>query len=414
MSAITIPGYAGNKVFQRVGLQHNTSGTTEDPSIASSENQRDLSRRTANIVVLLALVLFTSLLLSVLYSLLAWFWAKQFVWIVTILHAVLTTGSVVAFCVLGSWPFGISIICVSAAHLICAYGYRRKIRFSTMVMLSVMDMVKRHAQVFGAAVVASFAAMVLAAWYSITVAFIWIRFRPEYNEGWRISACLLVLVITIVAFWTHEILKHVLYATASGVYACWYYRERFEAGSQKRATRSAFRRAATRSFGSICLGSLFLSFFHFVRRWGRNPVEQPSAEPRQGWSLFGCLKGVPQKMTAMGFERLMNELVISQVLALAATSTGFVCGTVAYVYGQFGPHPNKGNDALAAIAAVLSFFIGYQITSIFLTPIKSGLATLFVGAAFHPEVLMRDFQDLWIRTIDLYINIFEAVHQTYL
>ena len=123
---------------------------------------------------------------------------------------------------------------------------------------------------------------------------------------------------------------------------------------------------------------------------------------------------VDRKMTAMGFERLMNELVISQVLALAATSTGFVCGTVAYVYGQFGPHPNKGNDALAAIAAVLSFFIGYQITSIFLTPIKSGLATLFVGAAFHPEVLMRDFQDLWIRTIDLYINIFEAVHQTYL
>ena len=305
MSAITIPGYAGNKVFQRVGLQHNTSGTTEDPSVASSENQRDLSRRTANIVVLLALVLFTSLLLSVLYSLLAWFWAKQFVWIVTILHAVLTTGSVVAFCVLGSWPFGISIICVSAAHLICAYGYRRKIRFSTMVMLSVMDMVKRHAQVFGAAVVASFAAMVLAAWYSITVAFIWIRFRPEYNEGWRISACLLVLVITIVAFWTHEILKHVLYATASGVYACWYYRERFEAGSQKRATRSAFRRAATRSFGSICLGSLFLSFFHFVRRWGRNPVEQPSAEPRQGWSLFGCLKGVPQCF--LGIPRCLME-----------------------------------------------------------------------------------------------------------
>ena len=120
---------------------------------------------------------------------------------------------------------------------------------------------------------------------------------------------------------------------------------------------------------------------------------------------------VDRKMTAMGFERLMNDLIIGPVLALAAASTGFVCGAVVYAYGQLGQHPNKGNDVLATVTAVLSFFIGYHITSISLTPIKSGLATLFVGAAFNPEVLVREFPDLWIRTVDLYVNIFLAVHQ---
>ncbi|OBT49805.1 hypothetical protein VE04_10220, partial [Pseudogymnoascus sp. 24MN13] len=46
-----------------------------------------------------------------------------------------------------------------------------------------------------------------------------------------------------------------------------------------------------------------------------------------------------------------------------------------------------------AVIMAYSFVAGLQICNVFLVPIKSGVATLFVAMAFDPAVLQNEYPD---------------------
>jgi len=45
-----------------------------------------------------------------------------------------------------------------------------------------------------------------------------------------------------------------------------------------------------------------------------------------------------------------------------------------------------------------------------LVPIKSGVSTFFVAMAFDPEVLIREYPDLYQRLIQVYPHVQQAIH----
>jgi len=57
-----------------------------------------------------------------------------------------------------------------------------------------------------------------------------------------------------------------------------------------------------------------------------------------------------------------------------------------------------------------SFLIGLQVCQIFMTPIGSGVDTIFVAAAWDPDVLARDHPDFYARMVQVYPKVQEMIH----
>jgi len=57
-----------------------------------------------------------------------------------------------------------------------------------------------------------------------------------------------------------------------------------------------------------------------------------------------------------------------------------------------------------------SFLIGLQVCQIFMTPIGSGVDTIFVAAAWDPDVLMRDHPDFYARMVQVYPKVQQMIH----
>lgn len=111
-----------------------------------------------------------------------------------------------------------------------------------------------------------------------------------------------------------------------------------------------------------------------------------------------------------GIDALVNECLIDPVLTMGATFVGYLCAFLAYLYLTFtDPAYNRGGTYTPVIMA-FAFLIGLQICNVFMTPLKSGVATFFVAAAWDPEVLMRDFPDLYARMVHVYPTVQTKIH----
>lgn len=89
---------------------------------------------------------------------------------------------------------------------------------------------------------------------------------------------------------------------------------------------------------------------------------------------------------------------------------GFATALLAYLYLEF-THPtyNSGGSYTVVIVA-FAFLIGLQICNIFTTPLSSGIDTIFVAAAWDPEVMIRDHGDLYHQMVQVYPHVQEAIH----
>jgi hypothetical protein len=86
---------------------------------------------------------------------------------------------------------------------------------------------------------------------------------------------------------------------------------------------------------------------------------------------------------------------------MGSVFVAYVCSFLAYLYIEFtNPAYNSGGGFTPVIMA-FAFLIGLQICNIFLVPIKSGVATFFVAMAFDPEVLVREYPDLYQRPVQV-------------
>jgi hypothetical protein len=115
-------------------------------------------------------------------------------------------------------------------------------------------------------------------------------------------------------------------------------------------------------------------------------------------------------MKNRGIDALVNECLIDPVLTMGATFVGYLCAFLAYLYLRYtSPDYNQGGGFTPVVMA-FAFLIGLQICNIFMTPLKSGVATLFVAAAWDPEVLMREHPDLYARMVQVYPQVQEKIH----
>lgn len=115
-------------------------------------------------------------------------------------------------------------------------------------------------------------------------------------------------------------------------------------------------------------------------------------------------------MKNRGIDALVNDCLIGPVMSMGATFIAYACALLAYLYLIF-THPSYNHDgAYTPVVVAFAFLVGLQICHIVTTPISSGIDTIFVAAAWDPEVLMRDHPDLYAKMIAVYPHVQQAIH----
>lgn len=227
---------------------------------------------------------------------------KQFIWITGILNIIF--GLVTAIYMLyrkyysGGIVFLIFVIFLAFAF----YTWIPRIPFSVLMLQTAIDVSKRHGHVYLVSAIGGFLATLFAAWYSVTLVAVYVKYEPSTNN----PACRqgaggcssgkvigLIVFITFAAYWISEWLKNTIHTTIAGVYGSWYFQSK---NYPTKVTRGALRRALTYSFGSISLGSLIVAIINFLRQLCSIAQQSAAAEgdifQTIIWCFVGCLIGI--------------------------------------------------------------------------------------------------------------------------
>lgn len=109
-------------------------------------------------------------------------------------------------------------------------------------------------------------------------------------------------------------------------------------------------------------------------------------------------------------DALVNECLIGPVLTMGATFVGYACALLAYLYLIFTSPAYNQNGEYTPVVVAFAFLIGLQICQIITTPISSGIDTIFVAAAFDPQVMINQHAELYDHLVRVYPRVQQAIH----
>ncbi|KAF4308216.1 putative protein pns1 protein [Botryosphaeria dothidea] len=433
VSGIAIQGYAHTKGFNGGGIYDgaNSFGLT------------------TNTIVLFVFCLCIAIVFSYAYVWLARAFTKQFIWITGILNIIF--GFVTAIYMLSRhyWSGGIVFLLFSIFMIIAFVSWIPRIPFSALMLQTAIDVSKNYGHVYLVSAIGGLIGAAFGAWYSVTLVAVYVKYEPGSNPACSTGAggcgkgkvIGLLVFITFAAYWISEWLKNTIHTTISGVYGSWYFCSH---NMPKGATRGAFKRSITYSFGSISFGSLVVAIINCLRQLCSIAQQQNAAEGNLVGSILFCVLGcfigildwavqflnryafshialygkayIPaardtwKMIKDRGIDALVNECLIGPVLSMGATFIAYACALLAYLYLIFTSPAYNQDGSYTPVVVAFAFLIGLQICNIFTTPLSSGIDTIFVACAWDPEVLVRDHPDLYARMVSVYPHVQQAIH----
>ncbi|TVY71175.1 Protein pns1 [Lachnellula suecica] len=437
VSGLSIYGYSSTKGSQGGGIYN--SDTT---AVALNTNT----------IILFAFVLGTAFALSFAYFWIIRAFTKQAIWITGILQIVFGIGTAIVYLVRGYYSAGIVYLIFAVFYIICFVSWIPRIPFSVLMLQTVIDVSKNYGHVFIVSLIGGLIATAFGAWFSVTLVAIYAKYYPG-GPGCSVDGaggCSkakvigLIAFVTFAAYWITEVIKNIIHVTISGVYGSWYFCAQKPGGFPKAATRGAFKRSMTNSFGSISFGSLLVAIIQCLRQAcsiaQQNEAAQGNIVGQIMFCILGCFislldwaiqfineyafsyialygkayipaaKATWNMMKTRGVDALVNECLINPVLTMGAVFVAYACSFLAYLYLEFTKPSYNDGSAFTAVVMAFAFLVGLQICNIFLVPIKSGVATFFVAMSFDPEVLINDYPDLYRRLVDVYPHVQTAIH----
>lgn len=405
----------------------------------------------SNTIILFAFVLCIAFVTSLTYFWIIRTFTKQAIWITGILQIVFGLATAFYYFSRHWFSAGIAYLVFSVFYIICFISWVPRIPFSVLMLQTIIDVSKNYGHVFWISSIGGFTATTFAAWFSVTMVSIYVKYYPGSKECTAHgSSCSqgkvigLLIFITFAGYWITEVIKNVIHVSVSGVYGSWYFCSKKPGGFPKGSTRGAFNRAMTYSFGSISFGSLLVAIVQVLRQACSIASQNEAAEGNIfGMCLFCCLrflidildwaiqflneyafsyialygqsyipaaKATWKMIKDRGVDAIVNECLINPVLTMGAVFVAYASSLFAFLYLQFTrPSYNDGNSFTIVVMA-FAFIIGLQIANVFLVPIKSGVATFFVAMAFDPQVLIMEHPVLWQQIIQVYPHVQAAIH----
>eukprot|EP01104_Vermistella_antarctica_P011737 TRINITY_DN3310_c2_g1_i1.p1 TRINITY_DN3310_c2_g1~~TRINITY_DN3310_c2_g1_i1.p1 ORF type:complete len:620 (+),score=97.81 TRINITY_DN3310_c2_g1_i1:93-1952(+) len=323
--------------------------------------------------------------------------------------------SLLAYIVLGTFMFiigniigGVIFLCLLVVLILIFVFARSRIQFAALTMKCVCEVIQMHPETIWVAVGSLVPLAIYLLLWSVTLLVV-----TNYSAGtWPI-----VVYAIFSVFWTSQVIKNVVHVTTSGVVATWFFVS--PENMPKAPTRGALVRACTTSFGSIALGSLLvaliktlraliprrggllgvilqvvLRFFDWVMRYfNRYAFTQVAI---YGKTYIQAAKSTFELFQSRGVDAIVNDdftgMVLNTGCLLGAALTAAVSGLLALFF--------VSSHLLPAI--VFGLVIGFTMVMIVLEVIDSGVATLFVCLAEHPDILRERNPTLYAQFAERY------------
>lgn len=442
MSGISIYNYSKFRGFNGDGIYDSVNSFSLD----------------TNTLVLFIFVLCVALVFSWGYFLAARHFPKFFIWATGILNIVFALATGVYYIARGQYGGGIVFLIFGIFAIIAFISWIPRIPFTAFMLQTSMDVSRKHGHMFLVSALGGAVSIAFAAWFSVTLVAIYVAYEPSSSDDItenpscsngtggcnRARVIGLVVYITFAMYWFSEWIKNTVHTTIAGVYGSWYFFVNSPRGMPAHATRGAFRRATTYSFGSISFGSLIIAIINCLRQACSVAQRHEASEGNMLGSIAFCILGcfislldwlvqffnryafchialygkayIPSAkdtwamMKDRGVDALVTDCLIGPVITMGSMFVSYVCALLAYLYLQFtNPAYNTGGDFTAVIMA-FSFVIGLQICQILLTPVSSGIETMFAAIAWDPQVLVSEHPDLYQRLVHLYPRVQQAIH----
>ncbi|KAL2002257.1 hypothetical protein VTN02DRAFT_338 [Thermoascus thermophilus] len=420
VSGIAIHKYARFKGFNGGGIYDSANGFSLD----------------TNALVLFVLVLCVALAFSWAYLLGARYFTKLFIWVTGILNIVFALATGIYYIARGQYGGGVVFLVFGVFAIICFISWIPRIPFSALMLQTAMDVARDHGHVFLVSALGGITAVAFSAWFSVTLVAIYVAYEPSgggvnpacANGGCSRSTVIgLIVYVTFAMYWFSEWLKNTIHTTIAGVYGAWYFWSRLPGGLPKGSTRGALiiaiidmlRQALSvvqrqqleegNVVGCIAasiLGRLvaFLDWLvTFINRYAFCHIAL------YGKAYIPAAKDTWTMMKDRGVDALVNDCLIGPVLTMGFVFVAYLCALLSYLYLQFTrPAYNSTGDFTAVIMA-FAFLIGLQICRIFLTPIGSGVDTIFVAMGWDPQVMIIDHPHLYKQIVHVYPQVQEAI-----
>jgi len=432
VSALTLWQYSKYQSFNGDGIY----GSSNDFSLNT------------NALVLLVFVVVVAFVLSWGYFLLARAFTKQFIWITGILHCAFAVGTAVYYLYRKYWGTGIVFLLFAAFAIFCFISWIPRIPFAVVMLQQAQDIARmKRVHVFTVSFIGGVAALAFSIWFSVTLVAIYAAYMPSSAGANTNPACSvgggcssakvigLIVFVTFAGYWISEWLKNTIHTIIAGVYGSWYFCAGKPGGIPKGATMGAFKRATTYSFGSIAFGSLIVALINMLRQACSVARSASSQDGNIVGVVFFCILGyliaildwvvqfinryafshialygkayIPAAkdtwtmMKDRGLDALINDLLIGPVLTMGSTFVGYVCALLAYLYLEFTDPAYNDSRQFTPVIMAFSFLIGLQVCQIFLTPISSGVDTIFVAMGWDPDIAAREHPEFWNKLIQV-------------
>ncbi|KAG0557209.1 hypothetical protein KC19_11G110400 [Ceratodon purpureus] len=282
---------------------------------------------------------------------------------------------------------------------------RHRIPFAAIMLDKTRGVVKRHKSLHLISMWTVFLAMF---WLAIWIFGVSGAVSLPYG-GWY--AALLVLSLA----WSMEVLRNIVYVTVAGVVGQYYYEGHH---MPHFPVLRAYRHAWTISFGSVCLGSMFVAPVQGLHSMAKRLANEQGANEFL-FSCVNCFLGVMEffnrhfnkwafvevglhgksfvKSARQTWKMLKDQdamLLINDDLTGAILLTSCIIGGVltALVGGcwTFATH-----RYLTVGVSILSFIIGFFVTYLTLVVPESAVATYYVCFAEDPATLKKQDEPLY-------------------
>ncbi|KAJ6231057.1 choline transporter-like protein [Anaeramoeba flamelloides] len=305
---------------------------------------------------------------------------------------------------------GILIFC-TVLCLLLYYMWRSRIPLAAAMLTAVTKVTRKYSAMSMVALL--FGVIVQIAWIMAWSLAAIRAFQIEKN--WWTFMCILCY------YWIQEVILNIIHVTCASVYGQVFF---LNDEMPENPTASAFKKAITYSFGSICLGSFNVALIRTLKRMARMVKGNYAVKilifgfiaclewiteyfnayalvhvAVYGKSYMKCAKATVRLLKDRGIYALVNDDLVGDVLVMGALISGIIVAIVGFFWAKIA---FDSDLTCMVVFTLIGLFVGIFLTLTVFSVISSGVMTYYVLFAEAPGALKHSDPELYNKIVETY------------
>lgn len=412
-------------------IKHIDEYVNESPIPSTLPNSTFFELRTILLLIFISLISFgVSLLIFVLAGKNS---AKFTIIGLKVLAGLFILASVSGFFI-GQFIQSILFTAIAIGIIIVLIKYNPLISLASTILNIVTTVLKKYPSTAVAALIGFFSSMLFIFILELSVGCIYLAYgfhsngTPKFDQDGNITSQLTpglifnMVFINFAGLYIVDVLKNVMHVTIAGIYGTWYYLESTFEGMPNNEGKGSFKRAMTYSFGSVCMGSLYVASFQAIAIYfilnsnglfgilgnltmktlgfgvGYFNLYAYSYVALYGVEMIKSAKSTKSFFKQRGIQALLNDSIISLSMGFYCVAASIVGALITALYLGICKKLIGLSDDTFFPLLTYSFLVTLNITTVLITTVVSGSSAFFFALNKDPAVYQEsnpfEFQEI--------------------